>query len=52
MTAQELDQILANFAVRVRNDTLETAAKVAKMFDSPDEAVRRILQLKGEEKRI
>lgn len=50
MTADDFDRIVTNLARKVRNDTLETAAKVARLYDAPDEAVRRILMLKAEEK--
>jgi hypothetical protein len=44
-----IDTILHDLTVRVRNNTLETAAKVAALYGASDEAVKHILMLRGEE---
>lgn len=41
------EQEMRDLADKVCNSTLEAAAKVAKLYGAPDEAVRRILMLKG-----
>lgn len=38
---------MEELAAKVRNSTLETAARVAKLYGAPDEACRRILMLKA-----
>jgi ribosome-associated translation inhibitor RaiA len=47
MSPQDLDQVLTDLSVHVRNNALEAAAKVAKLYGASDEVVERILMLRG-----
>jgi hypothetical protein len=48
MSAREviIDDVLADLIVKTRNSTLETAAKVAKLYGASDEVIEHILMLK------
>lgn len=47
LTDQDITDAMHNLADRIRDNTLEAAARVAKLYGAPDEACRRILMLKG-----
>lgn len=50
MSDRSIEEICNDLALSSRNRALEAAAKVAQLYGAPDEAVRRILMLKGKER--
>lgn len=44
---EDIKAILDGMCVNVRNGALDAAAKVAALYGAPEEAVRRILMLRG-----
>lgn len=47
MNSRDIDAILNDLALNSRNNALDAAAKVAKLYGAPDEVAERILMLKG-----
>lgn len=52
VTQDEIDQILTRMSISVRNNTLETAARVARLYGAPEEACERILMLRGSDHEV
>lgn len=50
MSERSTEEILHDLTVSTRNNALEAAAKVARLYGAPEEACQRILMLKAEAK--
>jgi hypothetical protein len=51
MTSQELDAVLTKLTNSTRNNAIDAAARVARLYGAPEEACQRILMLKADEKK-
>jgi hypothetical protein len=49
MTGQEIDAVLIKLTNSTRNNALDAAARVARLYGAPEEACERILMLKAED---
>ena len=47
MSVRSLEDIIDDLAIGTRNDALEAAAQIARLYGAPEEACRRILMLKA-----
>lgn len=50
MSERTIEEIITDLTIHVRNSTLETAAKVARLHGAPEVACECILMLKGKER--
>jgi hypothetical protein len=49
MTSQEIDEILIRLTNSTRNNAIDAAARVARLYGAPEEACQHILMLKAED---
>jgi hypothetical protein len=51
MTRKEIDAILIRLTNSTRNNALDAAARVARLYGAPEEACQHILMLKADEEK-